>query len=80
MAIRGLGFDIKKFDFNRDAQELNATDSDSEEVEINTKIDRFIVAFSTRNCCFILAIKQINHNRLISFQKIIPFNYTFKTF
>ena len=39
MAIRGLGFDIKKFDFNRDAQELNATDSDSEEVEINTKID-----------------------------------------
>ena len=39
MAIRALGFDIKKFDFNRDAQELNATDSDSEEIEINTQID-----------------------------------------
>lgn len=39
MAVRAFGFDIKKFDFNRDAQELNATSSDSEEVEINTKID-----------------------------------------
>ena len=39
MAVRGFGFDIKKFDFNRDAQELNATESDSEEIEINTQID-----------------------------------------
>lgn len=39
MLIRGLGFDIKKFDFNKDAQELNLTESDSEEVEVNAKID-----------------------------------------
>ncbi len=39
MAIRALGFDIKKFDFNRDIQELNAEASDSEEVEINPQID-----------------------------------------
>ena len=39
MLIRGLGFDIKKFNFSSDAQELNATLADSEEVEINTKID-----------------------------------------
>ena len=39
MLIRGLGFDIKKFDFNRDVQELNAEAADSEEVEINTSID-----------------------------------------
>ena len=39
MAIRGFGFDIKKFDFNKDVEELKATASDSEEVEINTQID-----------------------------------------
>ena len=39
MLIRGLGFDIKKFNFSKDAQELNTTIADSQEVEINTKID-----------------------------------------
>ena len=39
MAVRGLGFDIKKFDFRRDAQELNATSEDGEEIEVNTNID-----------------------------------------
>lgn len=39
MLIRGLGFDIKKFNFNRDVQELNLNSSDAEEVEINTQID-----------------------------------------
>ena len=39
MGIRGLGFDIKKFDFSKDAQELNATSLDGEEIEINTSID-----------------------------------------
>ena len=39
MGIRGLGFDIKKFDFRRDAQELNAGAEDGEEVEVNTHID-----------------------------------------
>ena len=39
MAIRALGFDIKRFDFNRDIQELNAEASDSEEIEINTQIN-----------------------------------------
>ena len=46
MLIRGLGFDIKKFNFSKDAQELNATLADSEEVEINTKIDTTNVARS----------------------------------
>ena len=39
MGIRGLGFDIKKFDFARDVQELNLNESDSEEVEVNLNID-----------------------------------------
>lgn len=39
MFIRGLGFDIKRFNFNKDAQELNLTDSDGEEVEVNVLID-----------------------------------------
>ena len=39
MLIRGLGFDIKKFDFNRDVQELNAEAGDNEEVEVNVDVD-----------------------------------------
>ena len=39
MGIRGLGFDIKKFDFRRDVQELNATSEDGEEIEVNANID-----------------------------------------
>ena len=39
MLLRGLGFDIKKFNFDKDAAELNVSESDSEEVEINTDID-----------------------------------------
>ena len=39
MGIRGLGFDIKKFDFRRDVQELNANSSDGEEIEVNANID-----------------------------------------
>ena len=39
MLIRGMGFDIKRFDFKSDLQELNATLEDSKEVEIDTRID-----------------------------------------
>ena len=42
--IRGLGFDIKKFNFASDAQELNMTASDSEEIEINTQLDTTNIA------------------------------------
>lgn len=37
--IRGLGFNLKKFNFASDLQELNLNASDSAEVEINTQID-----------------------------------------
>lgn len=36
--IRGLGFDIKKFNFNKDMQELKLEEADNEEVEVNTNI------------------------------------------
>ena len=39
--IRGLGFNIKKFNFNEDLKELELTQEDSEEVEINIKQDNF---------------------------------------
>ena len=39
MFIRGLGFDIKKFNFSKDAQELNATVEDGEEIEVNVGLD-----------------------------------------
>lgn len=39
MGIRGLGFDIKRFDFRRDVQELNANSEDGEEIEVNANLD-----------------------------------------
>lgn len=39
MLIRGLGFDIKKFDFRKDFQELNITSEDEEEVYVDTTVD-----------------------------------------
>ena len=39
MTIRTLGFDIKRFDFRRDVQELNMDAADGEEIEIDTQID-----------------------------------------
>lgn len=39
MLIRGLGFDIKKFNFGKDIQELNLSSEDNEEVELNVNID-----------------------------------------
>lgn len=35
MLIRGLGFDIKKFNFSKDFEEMNITQTDNEEVEVN---------------------------------------------
>ena len=39
MLIRGLGFDIKKFNFSKDIKELDITIEDSEEIEVDTNID-----------------------------------------
>ena len=39
MFFRGLGFDIKKFNFGKDIQELNLSNEDYEEVEVDIKID-----------------------------------------
>lgn len=36
--VRGLGFDIKKFNFTSDLKELNLTSEDSAEVEVNVDI------------------------------------------
>jgi hypothetical protein len=38
--IRGFGFDIKKFSFDRDKKELNLEESDSEEYELNVNIEK----------------------------------------
>ena len=39
LGIRTLGFDVKKFDFKKDIQELELTENDSELVEINIEFD-----------------------------------------
>jgi len=39
MFVRGLGFDVKKFNFSKDIQELDITNEDGEEVEVDVNID-----------------------------------------
>ncbi len=39
MLIRGLGFDIKKFNFSKDVHELNLTEEDSEEIEVAANLN-----------------------------------------
>lgn len=39
MIVRTLGFDIKKFDFKSDIEEMNIDVSDNEEVELNVGVD-----------------------------------------
>lgn len=39
--FRGVGFDIKKFNFETDLQELEITDYDAEEFEFNINIDEY---------------------------------------
>lgn len=39
MFIRGLGFNIKKFNFTKDIHELNITNEDGEEIEVDVNID-----------------------------------------
>jgi len=46
--IRTLGFDIKKFDFKRDLQELEITEEDSEEFELVSPLDMNKVGKITR--------------------------------
>ena len=38
--IRGFGFDIKKFSFDKDKKELNLEESDNEEYELNVNIEK----------------------------------------
>lgn len=50
MGIRALGFNVKQFDFKSDLKELEITDEDSEEIELNInfqtyKAERFIRRF-----------------------------------
>ncbi len=37
--VRGFGFNIKKFNFQKDLQELDITEADREEIELNSSID-----------------------------------------
>ena len=48
MVIRGLGFDIKKFNFSKDIQELNIDLTDNEEVELVMGIDTNKTKFKIR--------------------------------
>lgn len=48
MLLRGLGFDIKKFNFTQDIKELNLTQEDAEEVEVDVNVDANVVMRTVR--------------------------------
>lgn len=48
MLIRGLGFSVKKFNFEKDLYELNLSNEDNEEVEVDVSIDTTDVMRSVR--------------------------------
>ena len=39
--VRGIGFDIKNFNFNEDLEDLDLSEEDSEEIEVNIKLDKY---------------------------------------
>lgn len=41
--VRGFGFDIKKFSFDRDKKELFVEEGDNEEYEVNVEIDKDVI-------------------------------------
>ena len=41
LALRALGFNVKQFDFKNDIKELEITDADSEEVELNINFQTY---------------------------------------
>ena len=48
MFIRALGFDIKKFNFTKDIQELNLTQEDAEEIEVDVNVDTNVLMREVR--------------------------------
>ncbi len=47
--IRGIGFDIKSFNFNEDLEDLDLSEEDSEEIEVNINIDRYEIERKIRS-------------------------------
>ena len=48
MFIRGLGFNIKKFNFGKDIQELNLSSEDAEEIEVDVNLDTNVIMREVR--------------------------------
>lgn len=69
LVVRALGFDIKKFDFERDLEELEITSEDSEEVEVNLEFDFDKFKRNVR--------KQIRHFKYAYYENKIIINVIF---
>ena len=41
--VRGIGFNLKKFDFAKDNEEFEISDADNEEIEVNINIDKSLI-------------------------------------
>ena len=47
--VRGIGFDIKNFNFGEDLQDLDLSAEDSEEIELNINLDRYEIERKIRS-------------------------------
>ncbi len=84
LGIRSLGFNVKQFDFKNDLKELEITDEDSEEIELNInfqtyKAERFIRRFIREFYYYYLENKMI-FNIIFAVVVVITIFLAFKSY
>ena len=69
--VRATGFDIKRFDFNSDLQELNISLDDSEEIEVALEFDLNKISAKIRNKIRHLKYFYFEHKYIINVSSLI---------
>ena len=69
--VRATGFDIKRFDFNTDLQELNISSADSEEIEVALEFDQDRIRTNIRNRIRLLKYFYFEHKFMINISTVL---------
>ncbi|MBQ8206738.1 MAG: hypothetical protein IJZ77_04675, partial [Bacilli bacterium] len=72
--VRATGFDIKKFDFNKDLQQLDITETDAEEFEVDVNIETDILKRNVRKKLRFLKYLYIENKFIINGVFLILFS------
>ena len=71
IVVRATGFDIKRFDFNTDLQELNISSADSEEIEVALEFDQNKIRTNIRNKMRHLKYFYFEHKYIINISLLV---------